>query len=110
MELSQKFLKQNSKQFQDIPLKITTTNGELKVKALYGDFDCGLLCISFQLGSSVYANALINIGSKYDTKLLVFCASNTRNVKWEADTKTLSCTLDNTDDTELRSPKALLIK
>lgn len=100
----------NSKQFQAIPLEITTTNGELKVKVLYGDFDCGLLCISFQLGSSVYANALINIGSKYDTKLLVFCASNTRNVKWEADTKTLSCTLDNTDDTEPRSPKALLIK
>ena len=101
----------NSKQFLTVPIEITINNRELKSKISYNDLDFGLLCVSFQIDDNVYANALICIGSKYDTKLLAFCGSNISkdNRNWDPDNKTLSCVLEVSNQ-GIRSQRALLIR
>lgn len=101
----------NSKQFLTVPIETTINNRELKSKISYNDLDFGLLCVSFQIDDNVYANALICIGSKYDTKLLAFCGSNISkdNRNWDPNNKTLSCVLEVSNQ-EIRSQRALLIQ
>ena len=101
----------NSKQFLTVPIETTINNRELKSKISYNDLDFGLLCVSFQIDDNVYANALICIGSRYDTKLLAFCGSNISrdNRNWDPATKTLSCILEVSNH-RIQLQKALLIR
>ena len=103
--------KLNSKQFLTVPIETTINNRELKSKISYNDLDFGLLCVSFQIDDNVYANALICIGSRYDTKLLAFCGSNISkdNRNWDPTTKTLSCILEVSDH-GIQLQRALLIR
>ena len=100
----------NSKQFLTVPIETTINNRELKSKISYNDLDFGLLCVSFQIDDNVYANALICIGSRYDTKLLAFCGSNISkdNRNWDPTTKTLSCILEVSNH-GIQLQRALLI-
>ena len=101
----------NSKQFLSIPVEITIDSRVLKANLSYGDLAFGLLCVSFQIDDNVYANALICIGSRYDTKLLAFCGSNISkdNRVWDPASKTLSCVLE-VDNHQIQLQKALLIQ
>lgn len=103
--------KLNSKQFLTVPIETTINNRELKSKISYSDLDFGLLCVSFQIDDNVYANALICLGSRYDTKLLAFCGSNISkdNRNWDPTTKTLSCILE-VGNSGIQLQKALLIR
>lgn len=101
----------NSKQFLSIPVEITIDSRVLKANLSYDDLAFGLLCVSFQIDDNVYANALICIGSRYDTKLLAFCGSNISkdNRVWDPASKTLSCVLE-VDNHQIQLQKALLIQ
>ena len=91
-----------------VPINTTINNREMKSKISYNDLDFGLLCVSFQIDNA-YANALICIGSKYDTKLLAFCGSNISREDWDPTTKTLSCILE-AGNSRIQLQKALLIQ
>lgn len=101
----------NSKQFLTVPIETTINNRELKSKISYNDLDFGLLCVLLQIDDDVYANALICIGSRYDTKLLAFCGSNISkdNRNWDPTTKTLSCILEVSNH-RIQLQRALLIR
>ena len=105
------FTKQYGKLFMEIPVAITIENKTLNAKLSISDIDYGLICLTYQISSTVYAVALIVYGSKYSSKILSFVSSNakTNEAKWDSNSKTFTCTID-TNNTDVVNARAILIK
>ncbi len=75
-----------------------------------GDTDNGIICLTYQISSSVYAAVLIVYGTVYSSKMLTFASSNANNdAKWDGNSKTFTCTIE-TDHTDVANARAILIK
>nr|DAV21411.1 MAG TPA: hypothetical protein [Caudoviricetes sp.] len=94
----------------EIPVAITIEDKKLNAKLSIGDIDQGLICLTYQVSSSVYATVLIVYGTVYSSKILAFASSNANNdAKWGGNSKTFTCTLQ-TNDTNVVNARAILIK
>ena len=95
----------------EIPVSITIKDKELSAKLSISDIDAGLICLTYQVSSSVYATVLIAYGTIYSSKLIAFASSNasSNGAEWNGNSKTFACTLA-TNDTDVENARAILIK
>lgn len=100
----------NSNRFREIPVSITIENKKLNAKLSIGDIDNGIICLTYQVSSNVYATVLIVYGTVYSSKILAFASSNANNdAEWDGNSKTFTCTIQ-TNDTNVENVRAILIK
>ena len=100
----------NSNRFREIPVSITIENKKLNAKFSIGDVDYGIICLTYQVSSDVYATVLIVYGTVYSSKILAFVSSNANNdAEWDGNSKTFTCTIQ-TNDTNVENARAILIK
>ena len=100
----------NSNRFREIPVSITIENKKLNAKLSIGDIDNGIICLTYQVSSDVYATVLIVYGTVYSSKILAFASSNANNdAEWDGNSKTFTCTIQ-ANDTNVENVRAILIK